>query len=214
MRGGCGRYHWGGYWTDHSIRRGHQVFKQVCAACHSMNLIAYRDLIGVAYTEDEVKEIAAEIEVERSETLQVTENVCMTRVFSLWSLLCSWSGSEMAASSIGFFLLGPNFVCCNFRFCFYVSPDSRRWQCWWGSIWQVQDGPNDEGEMFSRPGKPSDYFPAPYANEQAARFSNGGAYPPDLSLICKAKKNSLSCNACDVPGIFIILFCNYSDHCP
>jgi cytochrome c1 len=52
----------------------------------------------------------------------------------------------------------------------------------------VQDGPNDEGEMFSRPGKPSDYFPAPYANEQAARFSNGGAYPPDLSLICKAKK--------------------------
>jgi cytochrome c1 len=54
----------------------------------------------------------------------------------------------------------------------------------------VQDGPNDEGEMFSRPGKPSDYFPAPYANEQAARFSNGGAYPPDLSLICKAKKTS------------------------
>jgi hypothetical protein len=54
-----------------------------------MNLIAYRDLIGVAYTEDEVKEIAAEIEVERSEALLVTENVCMTRVFSLWSSLCS-----------------------------------------------------------------------------------------------------------------------------
>lgn len=45
------------------IRRGHQVYKEVCAACHSMSLIAYRDLIGVAYTELEVKAIAAEIEV-------------------------------------------------------------------------------------------------------------------------------------------------------
>ena len=45
------------------------------------------------------------------------------------------------------------------------------------------DGPNDEGEMFARPGKLSDRFPQPYPNEQAARFANGGAYPPDLSLI-------------------------------
>ncbi len=127
----------GGYWTDHRIRRGHQVFKQVCAACHSMNLIAYRDLIGVAYTEDEVKEIAAEIEVERSETLQVTENDCMTRVFSLWSSLCSWSGLEMATSSIGFFLLGSHFVCCNFRFCFYVC------------LLTPGDG-NADGEAFDR----------------------------------------------------------------
>jgi hypothetical protein len=76
-----------------------------------MSLISYRDLVGVAYTEEETKAMAAEIE--------------------------------------------------------------------------VVDGPNDEGEMFTRPGKLSDRFPQPYANEQAARFANGGAYPPDLSLITK-----------------------------
>lgn len=76
-----------------------------------MSLISYRDLVGVAYTEEEVKAMAAEIE--------------------------------------------------------------------------VVDGPNDEGEMFTRPGKLSDRFPQPYSNEQAARFANGGAYPPDLSLITK-----------------------------
>ncbi|XP_048139337.1 cytochrome c1 2, heme protein, mitochondrial-like isoform X2 [Rhodamnia argentea] len=101
---------------DHaSIRRGHQVYQQVCASCHSMSLISFRDLVGVAYTEDEVKAMAAEIE--------------------------------------------------------------------------VVDGPNDEGEMFTRPGKLSDRFPEPYANEAAARFANGGAYPPDLSLITKARHN-------------------------
>ncbi|KAK7316108.1 hypothetical protein VNO77_34834 [Canavalia gladiata] len=99
---------------DHSsVRRGHQVYQQVCASCHSMSLISYRDLVGVAYTEQEVKAMAAEIE--------------------------------------------------------------------------VVDGPNDEGEMFTRAGKLSDRFPQPYANEAAARFANGGAYPPDLSLITKAR---------------------------
>lgn len=93
------------------IRRGHQVYQQVCASCHSMSLISFRDLVGVAYTEEETKAMAAEIE--------------------------------------------------------------------------VVDGPNDEGEMFTRPGKLSDRFPEPYANEQAARFANGGAYPPDLSLVTK-----------------------------
>ena len=93
------------------IRRGHQVYQEVCASCHSMSLISYRDLVGVAYTEEEVKAMAAEIE--------------------------------------------------------------------------VVDGPNDEGEMFTRPGKLSDRFPQPYANEAAARFANGGAYPPDLSLVTK-----------------------------
>jgi ubiquinol-cytochrome c reductase cytochrome c1 subunit len=51
----------------------------------------------------------------------------------------------------------------------------------------VKDGPNDEGEMFDRPGKPSDHFVPPFANEQAARAANNGAYPPDLSLIVKAR---------------------------
>jgi cytochrome c1 len=95
------------------IRRGHQGYQQVCASCHSMSLISYRDLVGVAYTEEETKAMAAEIE--------------------------------------------------------------------------VVDGPNDEGEMFTRPGKLSDRFPQPYANEQAARYANGGAYPPDLSLITKVR---------------------------
>jgi ubiquinol-cytochrome c reductase cytochrome b/c1 subunit len=55
------------------------------------------------------------------------------------------------------------------------------------SDYKVQDGPNDKGEMFERPGRPADYFPSPFPNEQAARASNGGAYPPDLSLIAKAR---------------------------
>lgn len=95
---------------DHaSIRRGHMVYQQVCAACHSMNYVHWRNLVGVAYTEDEAKALAAETE--------------------------------------------------------------------------MPDGPNDEGEMYTRPGRLFDKFPDPYANEQAARYSNGGAYPPDLSLI-------------------------------
>src|SRR3546814_10395792 len=51
----------------------------------------------------------------------------------------------------------------------------------------VTDGPNDEGEMFERPGAPSDYFPAPFPNEKAAAAANGGATPPDLSLMAKAR---------------------------
>jgi ubiquinol-cytochrome c reductase cytochrome c1 subunit len=99
---------------DHaSIRRGYQVYQQVCAACHSLQYIHFRDLVGVAYTEEEAKAMAADVE--------------------------------------------------------------------------VVDGPNDEGEMFERPGRLSDPLPAPYANEQAARYSNGGAYPPDLSLITNAR---------------------------
>ena len=55
--------------------------------------------------------------------------------------------------------------------------------------YDVVDGPNDEGEMFTRPGIPADRFPSPYENEQAARAANGGAYPPDLSLMVKARPN-------------------------
>ena len=52
---------------------------------------------------------------------------------------------------------------------------------------KVQDGPNDAGDMFERPGRPSDGFPAPFANEQAARAANGGALPPDMSVLAKAR---------------------------
>jgi len=96
-----------------SIRRGHMVYAQVCASCHGLSAIAYRNLIGVCYTEEEAKAMAEDTE--------------------------------------------------------------------------VMDGPNDEGEMFERPGKLADYMPSPYPNEEAARFANNGAYPPDLSLIVKAR---------------------------
>ncbi|OQV21480.1 Cytochrome c1, heme protein, mitochondrial [Hypsibius exemplaris] len=99
---------------DHqSIRRGYQVYKQVCAACHSLRFLAYRNLVGVTHTEDEAKEEAAAI--------------------------------------------------------------------------QVQDGPNEEGKMFMRPGKLADYFPNPYPNDEAARAANNGALPPDLSYIVLAR---------------------------
>lgn len=51
----------------------------------------------------------------------------------------------------------------------------------------IQDGPNDAGEMFERLGLQSDRVIKPYPNEQAARAANNGAYPPDLSLIVKAR---------------------------
>jgi ubiquinol-cytochrome c reductase cytochrome c1 subunit len=56
------------------------------------------------------------------------------------------------------------------------------------SEFEVQDGPNDEGDMFMRPAKASDKMPSPFPNEQAARFANNGAYPPDQSLIVEARK--------------------------
>ncbi len=53
--------------------------------------------------------------------------------------------------------------------------------------YEVQAGPNDAGEMFMRPGLPADRFPSPFPNDNAARASNNGALPPDLSLIAKAR---------------------------
>jgi len=99
---------------DHSsIRRGYQVYKQVCAACHSLRYMAYRNLVGVSHTELEAKTEAEEV--------------------------------------------------------------------------QVQDGPDESGEMFMRPGKLSDYFPKPFANDAAAAAANNGAIPPDLSYIVLAR---------------------------
>jgi ubiquinol-cytochrome c reductase cytochrome c1 subunit len=54
---------------------------------------------------------------------------------------------------------------------------------------EVTDGPNDQGEMFQRPGRPSDPIARPFANDQAARAANNGALPPDLSLITKARED-------------------------
>ena len=54
--------------------------------------------------------------------------------------------------------------------------------------YQVTDGPNDEGQMYQRPARPSDPIPGPFPNDQAARAANNGALPPDLSLITKARE--------------------------
>ena len=97
------------------LQRGLQVYTEVCRTCHSLNLLAYRNIAALGYSEDEIKAYAANYEVE--------------------------------------------------------------------------DGPNDDGEMFTRAAMPSDRFVAPFPNDNAARASNNGAYPPDLSLMIKARKN-------------------------
>ena len=100
-----------------SLQRGYQVYTEVCASCHSMNLVSYRNLGepgGPEFSVEQVKAIAANFEVE--------------------------------------------------------------------------DGPNSDGEMFTRPGRPSDKFVSPYPNVQAATAANGGAYPPDMSVLVKARK--------------------------
>jgi ubiquinol-cytochrome c reductase cytochrome c1 subunit len=55
--------------------------------------------------------------------------------------------------------------------------------------YQIHDGPNDAGDMYDRPGRPSDHFPGPYANDAAGRAANGGALPPDQSLLIKARED-------------------------
>ena len=52
---------------------------------------------------------------------------------------------------------------------------------------EVKDGPNADGEMFTRPGKLSDKFVMPYENVKAAQAANGGAYPPDMSVLVKSR---------------------------
>ena len=87
---------------DHaSIRRGHQVYQQVCAACHSLNLVAYRNLVGVCYTEDEVKAMAEEIEVSpRARTGPATRPPASTDVIATRSRESRATASaERAAAS-------------------------------------------------------------------------------------------------------------------
>ena len=99
-----------------SLRRGYQVYNEVCSTCHSINLLSYRNLSekgGPEFSLESTKNIAASFE--------------------------------------------------------------------------VIDGPNSEGEMFTRPGRLSDKFIKPYPNVQAAKSANGGAYPPDMSVLVKAR---------------------------
>ncbi len=95
------------------LQRGFKVYREVCSSCHSLDLVAFRNLEDLGYSEEQVRAIAAEYEVE--------------------------------------------------------------------------DGPDEAGDMFMRTATPSDYFPAPFANPQQAAASNNGAVPPDFSLIAKAR---------------------------
>ncbi|EJF83997.1 hypothetical protein MCU_00665 [Bartonella elizabethae Re6043vi] len=61
----------------------------------------------------------------------------------------------------------------------------------WAAQYEVRDGPNREGKNFKRPGVATDYFPSPFANEEEARFALNAAYPPDLSLMARARGVSL-----------------------
>ena len=100
-----------------SLRRGYQVYNEVCSSCHSVKLMSYRNLSekgGPEFSTEDVKNIAASFE--------------------------------------------------------------------------VIDGPNSEGEMFTRPGRITDKFVDPYPNVRAAEAANGGAYPPDMSVLVKARK--------------------------
>ncbi|MFY8154389.1 MAG: cytochrome c1, partial [Hyphomicrobiales bacterium] len=71
----------------------------------------------------------------------------------------------------------------------------------------VQDGPNEAGEMFERPGRPSDRFPSPFPNEQAARAAMGGAYPPDMSVLAKARTYKVG-----FPGFIFDIFTQYQEN--
>ncbi|WP_417768299.1 cytochrome c1 [Stappia sp.] len=73
----------------------------------------------------------------------------------------------------------------------------------------VLKGPNDDGEMEELPAIPSDRFPSPFPNEQAARAANGGAYPPDFSTLAKARAV-----ASGFPRFIFDMFTQYQEHGP
>ncbi len=74
------------------------------------------------------------------------------------------------------------------------------------SEYQITDGPNDQGEMFQRPGRLSDPWPSPFPNDPAARVANGGALPPDLSVIAKARGSHVG-----FPGFITDAFTQYQE---
>ncbi|WP_419809719.1 cytochrome c1 [Sphingomonas sp.] len=103
-----------GHYDKQQLQRGYQVYKEVCAACHSLRQVAFRDLAALGYEDAQVKALAAQ-----------------------WDTISS------------------------------INPDT--------------------GETATRKGVPSDHFPHVYPNDIAARAANGGAVPPDLSLMAKAR---------------------------
>ena len=72
---------------------------------------------------------------------------------------------------------------------------------------QFLDGPAEDGEMFMRPGKLSDYFPKPFANEAAAAYANNGAIPPDLSFIALGRSEDCTGSALLYTILHYTLYC-------
>ena len=75
--------------------------------------------------------------------------------------------------------------------------------------YEVEDGPDEFGDMFFRPATPADAFPSPFPNQEAARAANAGAYPPDLSLMAKARAPIRG-----FPQFVIDPFINYAENGP
>lgn len=66
---------------------------------------------------------------------------------------------------------------------------------------------DDQGNAIERPGRPADYFPSPFANENAARAANGGAVPPDMSVLAKARTYERG-----FPWFILDMFTQYQEH--
>ncbi len=73
--------------------------------------------------------------------------------------------------------------------------------------YKVKDGPNDAGEIFERDGRAADRWPSPFPNKQAAAAANGGAIPPDFSVIAKARSYSRG-----FPLFLVDMFTQYQEH--
>jgi ubiquinol-cytochrome c reductase cytochrome b/c1 subunit len=75
--------------------------------------------------------------------------------------------------------------------------------------YKIKDGPNDQGEMFERPGRAADAFPSPFPNEQAARAAMNGAYPADFSVLAKARTYERG-----FPWFVLDVFTQYNENGP
>ena len=140
---------------------------QVCAACHSMKYLHWRQLVGVAYTEEEAKALAFETEV--------GEGTSQPRMASMQILGHLRRRCAPESRMVTVLLpMPPGRVTAP-----VTSPGAYTPRC----APQVVDGPNDEGEMFTRPGRLSDKLPEPYANEQVRAVF--GMLPLTLSTSCK-----------------------------
>ncbi|MEM9839233.1 MAG: cytochrome c1 [Pseudomonadota bacterium] len=127
-----------GSYDQNQLQRGFQVYREVCANCHSLELVAFRHLgdKGGPFHLDS----------------------CPTDLGLPESTDCSDPAANPIIKSLA-------------------------------AEYTVTDGPDEYGDMFERPARPADYFPSPFPNKEMATFANGGAYPPDQSLLVKARPN-------------------------